>query len=45
MGEAHGIIINVLFTAGVMLFVVVAIMSIISDILQKRTKDRFEGKT
>lgn len=45
MGEAHGIIINVLFTAGVMLFVVVAVMSIISDILQKRTKDRFEGKT
>ncbi len=44
MGEAHGIIINVLFTAGIMLFTIVAVMSIISDILQKRTTDKFEGK-
>jgi len=44
MGESHGIIINVLFTAGIMLFVIVAIMSIISDILQTRTTEKFEGK-
>lgn len=44
MGESHGIIINVLFTAGIMLFTIVAIMSIISDILQKRTTEKFEGK-
>ncbi len=44
MGESHGIIINVLFTAGVMLFTIVAIMSIISDILQTRTKQKYEGK-
>ncbi|MFW6304953.1 MAG: phosphate ABC transporter permease subunit PstC [Candidatus Saliniplasma sp.] len=44
MGESHGIIISVLFTAGIMLFTIVAIMSIISDILQTRTKEKFEGK-
>lgn len=44
MGESHGIIINVLFVAAIMLFTIVAIMSIISDILQKRTTDKFEGK-
>ncbi|MFW6144274.1 MAG: phosphate ABC transporter permease subunit PstC [Candidatus Natronoplasma sp.] len=44
MGESHGIIINVLFTAGIMLFTIVAVMSIISDILQVRTTEKFEGK-
>ncbi|MFO8110264.1 MAG: phosphate ABC transporter permease subunit PstC [Thermoplasmata archaeon] len=44
MGEAYGIQVNVLFTAGVMLFVIVAVMSVISDILQIRTKEKFEGK-
>ncbi len=44
MGESHGIIINVLFTAGIMLFTIVAVMSIVSDILQVRTTEKFEGK-
>lgn len=44
MGEAHGLLMSVLFTAGVMLFTIVAIMSVISDILQKRTTEKFEGK-
>lgn len=44
MGESHGIIINVLFTAGIMLFTIVAVMSIISDILQTRTTEKFEGR-
>ncbi|MFP4000918.1 MAG: phosphate ABC transporter permease subunit PstC [Thermoplasmata archaeon] len=44
IGEAHGLLMSVLFTAGVMLFTIVAIMSIISDILQKRTTEKFEGK-
>ncbi len=44
MGESHGIIINVLFTAGIMLFTIVAVMSVISDILQTRTTEKFEGK-
>ncbi len=44
MGESHGIIINVLFAAGIMLFTIVAVMSIISDILQVRTMEIFEGR-
>ncbi len=44
MGESHGIIINVLFAAGIMLFTIVAVMSIISDYLQVRTTEKFEGK-
>lgn len=41
VGSVH---VSVLFTAGVMLFVVVMVMSIVSDILQTRTKRKFEGK-
>lgn len=43
MGEAAGIHTSVLFAAGVILFVMVAIMSIASNILRERIEKKFKG--
>ena len=41
---AYGVWINVLFVMGIILFVIVMCTSILSEILQHRTKLKFEGK-
>jgi len=43
MGEATGLQTNALFAAGVILFVIVAIMSISSNILKERVERKFRG--
>ena len=43
MGEATGIQRNSLFAAGVILFIIVAIMSISSNILRERIEKKFKG--
>jgi phosphate ABC transporter permease protein PstC len=44
MGEAYGVKINVLFAAGVFLFIIVAILSILSEYMQYRIEKKFTGK-
>ncbi len=43
MGEAVGIETNVLFAAGVILFIIVGILSLSADYLQQRVEQKFEG--
>jgi phosphate ABC transporter permease protein PstC len=43
MGEAWGIHVNVLFAAAVILFLIVALLSIGSDLLQARVERKFKG--
>jgi len=43
MGEAAGLQVNALFAGAVILFIVVAIMSISSNILQERIEKKFRG--
>jgi phosphate ABC transporter permease protein PstC len=43
MGEATGLQTNALFAAGVILFIIVAIMSISSNILKERVEQKFKG--
>ncbi len=43
MGEATGLHVNALFAGAVILFVIVAIMSISSNILQERVEKKFRG--
>ena len=43
-GVAYGVWVNVLFVMGIILFVIVMCTSIISEVLQHRTKLKFEGK-
>jgi len=43
MGEAVGVQRNALFAAGVILFIIVAIMSISSNILRERIEKKFKG--
>jgi phosphate transport system permease protein len=43
MGEAAGVHISVLFAAGVILFIMVAVMSIASNILRERIERKFKG--
>lgn len=43
MGEASGIQVNVLFAAGVILFLIVGALSIASDLLQHRIEKKFRG--
>ncbi len=43
MGEASGIQVNVLFAAGVILFLIVGMLSIVSDLLQHRIEKKFKG--
>lgn len=42
-GEAYGLKVNVLFAAGVFLFIIVGIMSIISEFMQYRIEKKFKG--
>ena len=44
MGEAYGLKVNVLFAAGVFLFVIIGALCIISDIMQHRIEKKFKGK-
>ena len=44
MGEAYGLKVNVLFTAGVFLFIIVGALSVISDIMQHRVEKKFTGR-
>jgi phosphate transport system permease protein len=43
MGEATGIQVNALFGAAVILFVIVAVLSISSNILRERVEKKFKG--
>jgi len=44
MGEAYGLKVNVLFAAGVFLFIIVGALSVISDIMQHRVEKKFMGR-
>jgi phosphate ABC transporter permease protein PstC len=43
MGEASGLQVNALFAGAVVLFCIVAIMSVISNVLRERIEKRFKG--
>jgi phosphate transport system permease protein len=43
MGEAYGLKINVLFAAGVFLFIIVAFLSVLSEYMQHRVEKKFKG--
>jgi phosphate ABC transporter permease protein PstC len=43
MGEATGLATNALFASAVILFIIVAIMSIVSNILKERIQKKFKG--
>ena len=44
IGEAYGLKVNVLFAAGVFLFIVVGALSVISDMMQHRVEKKFMGR-
>jgi len=43
MGEAYGLKVNVLFAAGVFLFIIVAFLCVLSEIMQHRIEKKFKG--
>lgn len=44
MGEAYGLEVNVLFAAGVFLFIIAAVLAILGEYMQYRIEKKFKGK-
>ena len=43
MGEAYGVKVNVLFAAGVFLFIIVSVLCVVSELAQRHVKRKFRG--